>query len=287
MVSAIPIEERDLANQHFDRGLSFDIRGKLAEAIAEMEKAISCDPEFAEAYNKLGDYYVKKGWLPKAIDMFKKSAELKPDIENSHFDLGCAFAYLGRFSESIHEFEKALSLDPTHFEIYGRLGFVHLQIGMFSEAIENLKRALVKDPADIMARYFLGVSFLKVGKNNDAILQFEKVIEHYSMLIRIKDRFAEGHYFIGRCYFFEQKYEKSVEYLRKAVEYDTEEVDFHFSFGMLYNDAEAFASLAESQFFFGDLKAATENIAKAIDLEPNNERFVSLQQKISENAHGS
>ncbi|MBF0498955.1 MAG: hypothetical protein HQM09_02380 [Candidatus Riflebacteria bacterium] len=55
MISSVTIEERDLANQHFDRGLSFDIRGKLDDAITEMETAIVRDASFAEAHSELGD----------------------------------------------------------------------------------------------------------------------------------------------------------------------------------------------------------------------------------------
>ncbi|MFZ2957403.1 MAG: tetratricopeptide repeat protein [Candidatus Ozemobacteraceae bacterium] len=280
MVPFVSIEERDLANQHFDRGLSFDIRGKLGEAIVEMEKAIACDSGFAEAYNKLGDYYMKKGWLQKAIDMFKKSSELKPEVENSHFDLGCAYAHMGRYSEALYEFQKSLSIDPKHFEIYGRMGHVYLQIGMFGEAIDNLKRALVKDQGDVMARYNLGLAFLKVNRATEAHTQFEKVAEHYTTLTRVKDRYAEGHFYIGRCYFFQQRFDRAVEHLKKAVEFDTDAIDFHYSFGMLYSDGDAFAALAEACSAVGDKKAARDAVQRALNLEPQNERFIAVQRAV-------
>lgn len=275
----VSIDDRDLANQHFDRGLSFDIRGKTDDAITEMEKAVGCDPEFAEAYNKLGDFYTKKGWIPKAIDMYKKSSQLKPEVENSHFDLGCSYAHMGKFSEALYEFEKALSLDPTHYEVYGRIGYVYLEMSLFGQAIENLKKALVKDPSDILARYNLGIALLRVGKPLDAHREFEKVVEHYVTLTRIKDRFAEGHYYIGRCYFYLQKFDKAVDFLKKAVEYDTEAIDYHFSFGMLYSDADAFFALSEAQHAQGEEKAARASLQKALELEPQNGRFLAFQKQ--------
>ncbi|MBF0498954.1 MAG: tetratricopeptide repeat protein [Candidatus Riflebacteria bacterium] len=205
---------------------------------------------------------------------------MKPDIENSHFDLGCAYAHIGRYSEALYEFQKALSIDPRHFEIYGRIGHVYLEIGMFGEAIDNLKRALVKDQGDIMARYNLGIAFQKVNRSSESHAQFEKVIEHYSTLTRVKERYAEGHFYIGRCYFFQQRYDRAIDHLKKAVEYDTDDIDFHYSFGMLYSDGDAFAALAEALIAGGDKKAARDTIRKALDLEPQNERFLVVQRSI-------
>jgi len=131
-----------------------------------------------------------------------------------------------------------------------------------------------------MARFTLGQAYLKLDQKSDANQQFEKIIEHFSGLIERKDRFAEGHYFIGRSYFFMQKFDRAVEFLSKAIEYDTEAVDFHFSFGMSYSDADAFFALAEAQTSLGDKKAARTNLEKALAQKPHDERFLALQKQL-------
>lgn len=280
MASFVSIEERDLANQHFDRGLSFDIRGKIDLAITEMLEAVKCDPGFAEAYNKLGDYYQKKGQMNRAIDMYLKSIELKPDVENSHFDLGSAYGHVGRYDEALTELDRALSMDPEHYEIYARRGYVKLELSLYDEAINDLKLALVKDPSDLMARFTLGRALLKKDRTVEAHQQFDKVVEHYESLIRIKDRYAEGHFYIGRCHFFTGKAEKALPFLLKAVEFDTDEIDYHFSFGLLYSDADAFSAVAEAYQATGDRAKARDFLAKALELEPQNERLLGFQARL-------
>lgn len=280
MTKIVSIEERDLANQHFDRGLSFDIRGRIDQAIAEMLAAVECDPDFAEAYNKLGDYYQKKGKIEKAIEMYRKSIELKPEVENSHFDLGCAYAHVGRYDDAMTELQRALTMDPQHYEIYGRMGFVQLELSMYDEAINNLKLAVVKDPSDLMARFTLGRALLKKERTVEARQQFEKVIEHFTALTRVKERYAEGNFYLGRCHFFMQRFDKAVEHLLKAVEYDTEEIDYHFSFGLLYSDADAFFAVAEAYDALGDRAKAREYLGKALELEPTNQRFLGFQARL-------
>ncbi len=280
MVSDIRKEDRDLADRHFDNGLSKDIKGRLDEAISEMEKAIGVDPGFAEAYNKLGDFYMKKGWITKAAGMFEKSIELKPETENSYFDLGCALALLGRYSEALNHLERALSIDPNHYEIYGRMGKVYFEMNLYAEAIENLKKALVKDQNDIMARFTLGMAYQKIQKKTDAQQQFETLIEQYSHLAQLKDRFAEAHYYIGRAYFFMENYAKAIEHLKMAVEFDTERVDHHFSFGMYYRDADAFFAMGEALAASGDKIAARVYLQKALDLDSENQKFLDFQKEI-------
>jgi len=73
---------------------------------------------------------------------------------------------------------------------------------------------------------------------------------------------------------------EALKHLEKAVEYDTEDVDYHYSFGMLYSDADAFCSLAEVQHALGNHSEARDNLQKAIDLEPHNQRFSKVKSQL-------
>jgi tetratricopeptide (TPR) repeat protein len=74
--------------------------------------------------------------------------------------------------------------------------------------------------------------------------------------------------------------EKAAENLEKAVEFDTEAVDYHYSFGMLYSDADAFFSLAQVLHESGKTREASDNLKKALELEPNNQKFQQFKSKV-------
>lgn len=280
MAPNLTIEERDEANQHLDRSISFAFTGKYDLAIEAVKKAIQIDPEFAQAYNKLGDYYVRKGMNKEAASAYRTSLELDDNNENSHFDYGCTLASLGDYDLAMHELEKALQMKPDHYEIYSHIARISYERGMHSEAIENAKKGLIANENDVMARFTLACAYLAQGYTNNAYENFSRVVERYSELVKVKTRFAEGHYYIGRAYFFMEKYKLAVENLQRAVDYDTEAVDYHYSFGMLYSDADAFCALAEAQFAAGMLAQAKENIDKALDLVPESPRFQKVKKTI-------
>lgn len=280
MVAPISLEEKDQANQHLDRSISFAMCGKLDQAIDEAQKAIKIDPDFAQAYNKLGDYLIKKGKVNEAIAAYRKSIEANPEHQNSHFDLGCSLAMIGEYDLALDSLNKAYELKPSQSEIHSHVGRIHLMKGETSEAIDCLNQALEADPEDIMACFTLACAYKIKGMEDNANAMFNKVINRYSELIEVKTRFAEGHYYIGRSYFLMGDVTKAIEYLQLAVEYDTEEIDYHYSFGMLYSDADAFCSLAEAQFELGKHDEARTNIKRALELEPNNKRFINLKSSM-------
>lgn len=278
MTPSISIEDRNSANECLDSSISFSMCGKLDQAIKAAEKALEYDPEFPQAYNKLGDYYMKKGWVQRAADSFAKSIELDPSNENSHFDLGCSLTHLGEYDKALEALKVALSIKPKHYEIYGHIGQIHLETGNADKAIEAFEMARKGDKFNLMATFNLGIAMIQTGRSGDEF--FKAVIDRYQQLVNMKNRYAEGNYYIGKSLFYMGKIEQAIKFLKLAVEYDTEEVDYHYSFGMLYSDADAFYALAEAQFVNGDTNEAKESIKGALELEPDNQAFIDLKNKI-------
>jgi tetratricopeptide (TPR) repeat protein len=280
MVAPISIEDRDRANQHLDSSISLAMCGKIDQAVVEIKKAIAIDPDFAQAHNKLGDYLMKMGLVKEAANAYTRSLELDPTNQNSNFDLGCSLAHLGQHEEALQYLHKALQLKPSHTEIYGHIGRILLMRGELEGAINNLSKAIDANSDDIMSSFTLACAYNMLGETDKATRLFNKVIGRYGELVMVKKRFAEGHYYIGRSYFIMGNLPEALKHLEKAVEFDTEDVDYHYSFGMLYSDADAFCSLAEVQHALGNYSEAGKNMQKAIELEPHNERFSKVKSQL-------
>lgn len=277
-LNAVSFEARNEANECFDYGLTFEMKKDFDKAYAQFKKAIELDPNFAEAYNKIGDVFMKKGKFADAIANYEKSAELKPDIENTHFDLGCAFSLVNRLDDAVAEFEKALKLDPNHFEIYGMLGALFAGKGEFEKALQYLHKASVADPANVQARYFKGMALKGLGKKSEADSEFFSVIEKYKGLIETKVNYAEGYFFSAMASFHMGKLEDAERQMRRAIELDTEKIDHHYSFGLYYSDADAFYEMANIENAMGKTAEAREHLKKAQNLEPGNLKYKSLRQ---------
>lgn len=86
---------------------------QLNEAANSFENAIKLDPNFIQAYNNLGNLYVKSGEFLKAIEMYNKVLVLKPDYPEGYNNLASAQNDLGRLEDSIKNYVNALNFDPN------------------------------------------------------------------------------------------------------------------------------------------------------------------------------
>ena len=53
----------------------------LDEAIKVLARAVSCDPQFADAHLQLGKVYIKRKWWDEALVELKKAQEIKPGFK--------------------------------------------------------------------------------------------------------------------------------------------------------------------------------------------------------------
>ena len=273
-------EQRFLdAEQYMEACLTLGLQGKNAEALKAIDKAIECDPNFAEAYNKKGDVLFKLGRIKEALDCYLKSHELNPNIQNNYFDLGRSYLMLGDYDNAMTNFTTAYQM-KKQYEIHAFIGKIYYEQNDLKNAEDSFKNVLAENDHQTMACFYMGMIELQKGNTDQARGQFNKVIEKYARLIRTKPNMAEAYFYLGRCYFFNGEYDKAIENLKLAIQYDTDEIDNHYSFDMFYSDAEAFAALAEAQVKAGAISEAKENILKAVSLEPNNKKLVDLKTKL-------
>lgn len=108
------IEVFPTAEAYTFRGWAYSAQEKIAEAIAECEKAIAVDDSFGNPYNDIGSYLIKLGRLDEAIPWLER-AKTAPRYEPRHFpymNLGRLYAARGEIGRAIDEFEGALRLHP-------------------------------------------------------------------------------------------------------------------------------------------------------------------------------
>ncbi|HZJ45273.1 MAG TPA: winged helix-turn-helix domain-containing protein [Pyrinomonadaceae bacterium] len=137
-------------------------------AIADLEKAVTKDPNFAAAHAALAQAYTWKLFLfvpnekqleEKAFVAVEKALTLDPNS---------AVAYLARgrllwtpanhfpHDRAIREYRRALELDPTLDEARNQLALVYCHIGALDEALQESKLALTTDPNNNLAQYRIG-----------------------------------------------------------------------------------------------------------------------------------
>ena len=80
-------------------------QGKLEEAIKAYKKALSFKPDYADAYNNMGNALQEQGKLEEAIEAYNKALSLKPDYAEAYYNMGVALQEQGKLEEAIEAYQ--------------------------------------------------------------------------------------------------------------------------------------------------------------------------------------
>ena len=148
---AVDLNPNDaVLRNNLGRALAEDGRGD--DAIREGQKAVQLNPAYGEAFNNLGNAFAQKGRLHEAITQYQKALELVPNYAIAHNNLGNALARQGKLDEAIRQFQEAVAMDPGYTKAHNNLGTALLQKGRPDEAITQFQEVLQLDPGNISAQ---------------------------------------------------------------------------------------------------------------------------------------
>ncbi len=109
-------------------GIFLNEIGKHKESESKLKKAISLNPEYANAYYNLAVLFIGQGNLEKAESELKKAIELKSDFAIAHYNLGFILKDQGRLKEAESYTQKALEVDPQLTDAYLSLSTIQTSI---------------------------------------------------------------------------------------------------------------------------------------------------------------
>jgi hypothetical protein len=126
---------------HLNLGSLLAQNGKTADAIAALSKAVSLDPDHAEARFRLGLAYRDAGNPQAAIDELSAAVRLRPEHGDAHAALGIELAQMNRLSEALPHLERAVTRAPNDPSSHANLGMALAAAGRLPEAVASLEEA--------------------------------------------------------------------------------------------------------------------------------------------------
>jgi tetratricopeptide (TPR) repeat protein len=146
--------------------------GRMPEAIAEYERLIAVNPNYAIAYNTLGYHWSKKGDVAKGEDYLKRYRYLAPNDANPYDSLGELYAFAGRYDEAEENLRKAIAIKEDFYAPWGHLGTVEVGRGNPLKAAEYFRKGSDNAPnASIRYdfRFLSAMCLVDAGRTDDAL----------------------------------------------------------------------------------------------------------------------
>jgi len=143
------------------------------------------------AHQTLAYVFLLKKQFEQAIVEAERAVTLDPNDADACVTLGEILSCAGRPQEALGLVEKAMRLDPHYPASYlYALGQAYYLTGRYEETITVLKRLLTRNPDHLHAHFFLAISYREIGRTEEARAELaacEDLGPTYS-LKRMKDR---------------------------------------------------------------------------------------------------
>jgi len=188
-------------------------RGRVDEAIVQYGRALEIEPNNILVHTNLGDALLQAGHLDEAVSHYQRALVLKPDFASASANLGDALLQSGRVDDAIDRFNSALENDPDEAETHANLGIALIQKGRVEEAISHFERALEINPRFAIAETNLGNAFLQTGRR-------EAAFAHYRRAVELDPDCSAAHNNLGYCLLQMGRANEAIEHIRKALEID-------------------------------------------------------------------
>ncbi len=150
-----------------------------AQARQLWEKAVTLDPEYAEAYAQLGrTYYLEWAYhwstdpqTPKrAFELVRKALALDDNLPTAHSRLSQLYSLQQQYDQAIAEGERAIALDPNDADSHYIQAVVLNYAGRPEEALGPLAQAMRLNPHyPPLYLHELGKNYCYIGRYAEAI----------------------------------------------------------------------------------------------------------------------
>jgi len=183
------------------KGSFLSLTDLIEQAIEIERRALSIDPDLADAHTWLGAALLNLGRNDEAIGAMREAIRLEPDNGQAHQALARAYwVGKGDFASAIPEFERAIELNPDAGYSYLQLGLLLAWQGQFDRAEDVCKRAV-----ELQDQYISGNAGLQVvgangrlgyvyylqGRYDDAVREYERGLQFVASSDHaLKDRTA-------------------------------------------------------------------------------------------------
>jgi protein O-GlcNAc transferase len=166
----------DFAEAHNDRGVILAANGSFADAIPCFERAVALNPGYIEARNNLGRGLRSLGRLDEALVQFEQVLKGAPDSPLAHFNLGSALELAGQRPNAEKHYRGAIALRPDFVDAHLHLAALLQNSDRLPEALAHAERAVALRPDSAGARNNFGNILRSLGRREEAIAQYEAAL---------------------------------------------------------------------------------------------------------------
>jgi tetratricopeptide (TPR) repeat protein len=141
--------------------------------VASLSEVIAAHPDDPQAYNMRGG---EAGRSEPALTDFNKAISLDPNYAQAYANRALVYRKINKLDLTLADDNKALAIDPSYASAYLGRGIVYREQGRNNQALEDFNKAITLRPENPEAFYNRGLLYQTQRQHTFAIDDFSTAI---------------------------------------------------------------------------------------------------------------
>jgi tetratricopeptide (TPR) repeat protein len=224
---------------HYHLGRILLEAGKIDDAMASFERAITANSAFEPAYLALASMHEARHEKDQAIAVLKRYLQhVNPRNREIRHQLVRIHVEAKDYQGARKELEQLIAEDPSDLDAQLRMALIHGEQKEYAQAIDRLNGILKVRPAELKVRDYLGYIY-EESKDTG------KALETYKLNVQLEPTFYEGHLHLGVLYYRLKRFPEANEHLGRAIALNPKQPESHIVQGLAYLQQEQYDKSAE------------------------------------------
>ncbi|MEE2753690.1 MAG: PorV/PorQ family protein [Candidatus Latescibacterota bacterium] len=160
----------------YDDGAAFLRLNRLEKATEALDRALSLDPNNADAMNAKGVIATRERRYDEAVAMYQQATNVLPGVAGFHANIAITYHLQGKEDVAIRSYRKAVELDESYD---GHLDFITGGQPLESVEVKSMPQSKTVGPLQKIASekaYDDGAAFLRLARFDRAVEQFDRAL---------------------------------------------------------------------------------------------------------------
>lgn len=160
-------------------------------------RAISAHPNYAVAHHWYGDFLAGRGRLAESLAQMNRAHQLDPLAQQIGVERGWVMYLMGQSRQAETAIRQVLDLNPNYGQAHYRLGLVEIQEGRYADAIAQIRRAIDLGVFQPYAASGLAYAYAASGDREDAVRVVQDQERRYGKELILPFSIAAGYAGLG------------------------------------------------------------------------------------------
>ncbi len=178
---------------YYNRGILYYNQQKYKLALADFNKAIDLNRNFAKAYENRGNLYRRQQKYELALADYNKAIELNRNYAEAYVNRGALYYDLGKYELALADFSKAIEINRNYAMAYNNRGLLYQDQKKYQLALADYNKAIELDSK-------LALAYNNRGNLYFAQQKYKLALADYEEAIKINPNFAEAYANRGLLY---------------------------------------------------------------------------------------